>query len=62
MNRFIKGHGVGNDFLILEGEGLGPQLTEARVRALCNRRTGVGADGVLIREDSPTGHPFMRIR
>ncbi|ABW10684.1 Diaminopimelate epimerase [Parafrankia sp. EAN1pec] len=45
--RFVKGHGTGNDFLILpdaDGElDLSPEL----VRALCHRGTGIGADGVL---------------
>src|SRR5260221_11166478 len=45
--RFAKGHGTGNDFLILpdpdDSLGLSPEL----VRSLCDRRTGVGADGIL---------------
>jgi diaminopimelate epimerase len=44
---FTKGHGTGNDFVILldpDGElPLAPQL----VAALCDRHTGIGADGVL---------------
>ena len=43
----VKGHGTENDFILipdLDGElDLGPAL----VRALCDRRAGVGADGVL---------------
>lgn len=45
--RFTKHHGAGNDFLVLldpKGESeLGPRA----VRALCHRRTGIGADGVI---------------
>lgn len=42
--RLIRSHGLGNDYLILEsGEGLTPAL----VRALCDRHTGIGSDGVL---------------
>ena len=61
MFRFIKGHGLGNDFLILEGEGLASALSEERVRAICDRRRGLGADGVLILEEGANGLPFMRI-
>lgn len=43
--RFRKGHGTGNDFVLLPDAGV--PLTAARVRALCHRRFGVGADGVL---------------
>jgi diaminopimelate epimerase len=43
---FLKGHGTENDFVLL------PDLDEAdltpeRVRALCDRRAGIGGDGVL---------------
>lgn len=44
---FYKGHGTGNDFVIvpdLDGE---LRLSAADVAALCDRRFGVGGDGVL---------------
>ncbi len=44
---YAKGHGTENDFILLpdpEGE---LKLTGARVRALCDRRRGLGGDGVL---------------
>jgi diaminopimelate epimerase len=45
--RFAKGHGTGNDFVILpDPEGLLP-LTPRLVAALCDRHRGIGADGVL---------------
>jgi diaminopimelate epimerase len=45
--RFAKGHGTGNDFVILpDPDGTLP-LTPALVAALCDRRRGIGADGVL---------------
>ncbi|MER7281399.1 diaminopimelate epimerase [Dactylosporangium sp. NPDC000244] len=45
--RFAKGHGTGNDFVILPDlDGTLP-LTPALVAALCDRRRGIGADGVL---------------
>nr|WP_158840302.1 diaminopimelate epimerase [Saccharothrix deserti] len=44
---FLKGHGTENDFVVLpDPEGL-LDLTESRVRALCDRQRGLGADGVL---------------
>lgn len=42
-----KGHGTGNDFLILADPDDEIALSATEVRALCDRRTGVGADGVL---------------
>jgi diaminopimelate epimerase len=45
--RFTKHHGAGNDFLVLiDLESTGP-LPGDLVRALCDRRFGVGADGVI---------------
>jgi len=43
--RFLKGHGTGNDFVILP-EGT-PELTAEFVAAVCDRRRGIGGDGVL---------------
>jgi diaminopimelate epimerase len=44
---YAKGHGTGNDFVILpDPDGLLP-LTPRMVAALCDRRRGIGADGVL---------------
>ena len=45
--RFLKGHGTENDFVVLpDHEGL-LDLTPDLVRRLCDRRAGLGADGVL---------------
>ncbi len=45
--RLSKLHGLGNDFLVLLDDGsIGPVAPE-RAGALCHRRTGVGADGLI---------------
>jgi diaminopimelate epimerase len=44
---FRKGHGTENDFVLLPDPDGALELTEPRVRALCDRRRGLGADGVL---------------
>jgi diaminopimelate epimerase len=45
--RFAKGHGTGNDFVILpDPDGL-LELSPQLVAQICARRTGLGADGVL---------------
>ncbi len=44
---FAKGHGTGNDFvLLLDPDGV-LHLAPERVQALCDRRFGIGGDGVL---------------
>jgi diaminopimelate epimerase len=47
MIRFSKGHGTQNDFVVLPDPDGALDLTPARVAALCDRRRGLGADGVL---------------
>ncbi len=44
---FVKGHGTQNDFVLLPDVGGTLELTPERVSALCDRRRGLGADGVL---------------
>lgn len=50
---FVKGHGAQNDFVVIpDPDATMPGLVDGRiadslVRSLCDRRTGVGADGVL---------------
>ncbi|BBY00110.1 diaminopimelate epimerase [Mycobacterium seoulense] len=45
--QFAKGHGTENDFVLLPDAQATLDLTAARVAALCDRRRGLGADGVL---------------
>jgi diaminopimelate epimerase len=45
--QFCKGHGTENDFVVLPDPDAALDLTPARVAALCDRRRGLGADGVL---------------
>ncbi|NLU81424.1 diaminopimelate epimerase [Rhodococcus sp. HNM0569] len=44
---FVKGHGTQNDFVVLPDEDVRIDLRADRVTALCDRRRGLGADGVL---------------
>ncbi len=44
---YTKGHGTGNDFVLIADPDGALDLTPAQVAALCDRRFGIGADGVL---------------
>jgi len=44
---FTKGHGTGNDFVIIPDVDGALALTDDQVAALCDRRFGIGADGIL---------------
>ena len=54
---FVKGHGLGNDYIVLDGERFGIALTPERVRLLCHRNLGLGSDGVI--EVSKRGDRFF---
>jgi diaminopimelate epimerase len=45
---FHKYQGTGNDFIIIDGREQMPALTEEQIRHLCDRRFGIGADGLMI--------------
>ena len=53
---FVKAEGLGNDFVLVEGAV--PSTTQ--IRRWCNRRTGIGADGVL--RVSRSDHPEVVAR
>lgn len=58
---FVKGHGTGNDFVVIPDLEGRLDLTPAQVRAICNRHKGIGADGVLRvvpAVDDPDGAPY----
>lgn len=58
----LKGHGTQNDFVLLPDLDGGIDLTSALVRALCDRRAGIGGDGVLrvVRcENDPDAKEFV---
>ncbi|MDI3389610.1 diaminopimelate epimerase [Streptomyces sp. B-S-A8] len=58
---FTKGNGAGNDFLVLHDPDDRADLTPASTALLCDRRTGIGADGLLraVRcARSPEAHPY----
>ena len=61
MTDFFKGHGLGNDYVALEMEGLGFELTPLAVRLICDRHTGVGSDGILARVESDAADFGLRI-
>lgn len=50
---FYKYQGAGNDFLIADNRKGGLHLTVEQIAALCDRRYGVGADGLMLLEKSP---------
>ena len=46
--KFTKMHGCGNDFIVVDEHDGRTEIDAGRVRSLCDRRTGIGADGILV--------------
>lgn len=59
---FTKMHGLGNDFVVIDGINQAVDLTPERVRFIANRRLGVGCDQVLLVEASPVEDADFRYR
>jgi diaminopimelate epimerase len=61
---FVKMHGLGNDFVILDARDHALTLDTGAARAIADRHRGVGCDQILIIEPAKTaaGTAFMRIR
>lgn len=61
---FIKMHGLGNDFVVLDARLTPLALDDARVRAIADRRTGIGCDQLLVLEKArdAAADAFLAIR
>jgi diaminopimelate epimerase len=58
---FIKMHGLGNDFVILDAREGAVAMDADRARAIADRRTGIGCDQVILLEPSEVADVRMRI-
>jgi diaminopimelate epimerase len=56
---FLKMHGLGNDFVVLDGRHTTIPVDAAAARALADRRTGIGCDQVILLE--PPRHPGAQV-
>jgi diaminopimelate epimerase len=61
MIPFVKGHGLGNDYLVLVGADLRRELTPGAVQRICDRNRGVGSDGILLLVPSARADFGLRI-
>ncbi|MCX7986643.1 MAG: diaminopimelate epimerase [Bacteroidales bacterium] len=47
-NSFVKSHGLGNDYLVLDARQLDFPLNESTIRRICDVHFGIGSDGILL--------------
>ncbi len=49
QNFFVKSHGLGNDYFVLDQTGITFQLNEKNIQLLCDVHYGIGSDGILLK-------------
>ena len=59
--RFTKMHGLGNDFVVVDGRGGAAHLSAHAMRTLADRHTGIGCDQVITLGPSAHAHATMAI-
>ena len=61
--RFLKMHGLGNDFVVIDARTSPFSLSAAQAAAIADRRRGIGGDQIIVLEAAPGSQDvFMRIR
>ena len=48
MNNFVKSHGLGNDYIVMDLKKINFKLDKKRIKEICHRNYGIGADGILL--------------
>jgi diaminopimelate epimerase len=51
-NSFVKMHGLGNEYIVLDSTNIDFQLTKQAIRRLCNIHFGIGSDGIVMKVPS----------
>ncbi|MGQ9619414.1 MAG: diaminopimelate epimerase [Bacteroidales bacterium] len=51
-NSFVKMHGLGNDYIVLDKENIDFSLTPEAIRRLCDVHYGIGSDGIVLKVSS----------
>jgi diaminopimelate epimerase len=47
-NSFVKSHGLGNDYIVLDKSNISFELTPSVIKLICDRNYGIGSDGILL--------------
>lgn len=60
-NGFFRGHGLGNDYVVIDPKELTFKLTPTIIKAICDRNWGLGSDGILTLTPSKKADFGLRI-
>ena len=60
-NSFVKSHGLGNEYVVLDSENITFELTSKVIKKICNVNFGIGSDGILLKVNSERADVGLRI-
>ncbi|MEM7008294.1 MAG: diaminopimelate epimerase [Thermodesulfobacteriota bacterium] len=61
MDQFVKSHGLGNDYFVMDQAQISFELIPEVIKLLCHRNYGVGSDGILLLVPSDNADFGLRI-
>ena len=61
MNNFVKSHGLGNDYIVIDEKKLTIKLNKTLIKKICDRNYGIGSDGLLLLVPSEKADFGLRI-
>jgi len=61
QNSFVKSHGLGNDYIVLDSDNIRFNLTDEKIRLICDYHFGIGSDGILLKVFSTKADFGLRI-
>lgn len=61
QNFFVKSHGLGNDYIVLNQSEIEFELTEKAIQKICDVHYGIGSDGILLKVPSLKANFGLRI-
>ena len=61
QNFFVKSHGLGNDYIVLNQDEITFELTEKAIIRICDVHFGIGSDGILLKVPSEKADFGLRI-
>lgn len=61
QNYFVKSHGLGNDYFVLDQQKISFQIDEKSIKYLCDVHYGIGSDGILLKVPSSVADFGLKI-
>ncbi len=61
QNSFVKSHGLGNEYIVLDQDNITFELTVRAIQLICNVHFGIGSDGILLKVPTQKADFGLRI-